>query len=104
MTLDWKPNQQTFETAITMRNGLSAEYSDDRLAGFVSYWQAEPFELTQGQWENKFATYLNALFLRRKSLSQSHSPKTNNHSMMSTFRRRFTCLSQKLRTLQHANR
>ena len=57
MTLDWKPNQQTF-AAITMRNGLSAEYSDDRLAGFVSYWQAEPVELTQGQWENKFATYL----------------------------------------------
>lgn len=57
MTLDWKPNQQTF-SAIAMRNGLPAEYSDDRLAGFVSYWQAEPIELTQGQWENKFATYL----------------------------------------------
>jgi len=57
MTLDWKPNQQTF-SAIAMRNGLPAEYSDDRLAGFVSYWQAEPIELTQGQWENKFAMYL----------------------------------------------
>lgn len=74
MTLDWKPNQQTF-AAITMRNGLSAEYSDDRLAGFVSYWQAEPIELTQGQWENKFATYLKRPVLVPKEPKPKASPK-----------------------------
>jgi len=76
MTLDWKPNQQTF-SAIAMRNGLSAEYSDDRLAGFVSYWQAEPIELTQGQWENKFATYLKRPVLVPKEPKPKSSPK--NH-------------------------
>jgi hypothetical protein len=74
MTLDWKPNQQTF-AAITMRNGLSAEYSDDRLAGFVSYWQAEPVELTQGQWENKFATYLKRPVLAPKEPKPKASPR-----------------------------
>jgi hypothetical protein len=74
MTLDWKPNQQTF-AAITMRNGLSAEYSDDRLAGFVSYWQAEPVELTQGQWENKFATYLKRPVLAPKEPKPKSSPR-----------------------------
>lgn len=74
MTLDWKPNQQTF-AAITMRNGLSAEYSDDRLAGFVSYWQAEPIELTQGQWENKFATYLKRPVLAPKEPKPKASPR-----------------------------
>lgn len=74
MTLDWKPNQQTF-AAITMRNGLSAEYSDDRLAGFVSYWQAEPIELTQGQWENKFATYLKRPVLAPKEPKPKSSPR-----------------------------
>ncbi len=74
MTLDWKPNQQTF-AAITMRNGLSAEYSDDRLAGFVSYWQAEPVELTQGQWENKFATYLKRPVLAPKEPKPKSFPK-----------------------------
>lgn len=74
MTLDWKPNQQTF-AAITMRNGLSAEYSDDRLAGFVSYWQAEPIELTQGQWENKFATYLKRPVLVPKEPKPKASPR-----------------------------
>jgi hypothetical protein len=69
MTLGWKPNQQTF-AAITMRNGLPSEYSDDRLAGFVSYWQAEPVELTQGQWENKFAMYL-----KRPVLVPKEQPK-----------------------------
>lgn len=74
MTLDWKPNQQTF-SAIAMRNGLSAEYSDDRLAGFVSYWQAEPIELTQGQWENKFATYLKRPVLAPKEPKPKSSPR-----------------------------
>lgn len=74
MTLDWKPNQQTF-SAIAMRNGLSAEYSDDRLAGFVSYWQAEPIELTQGQWENKFATYLKRPVLVHKEPKPKSSSK-----------------------------
>ncbi len=74
MTLDWKPNQQTF-AAITMRNGLSAEYSDDRLAGFVSYWQAETVELTQGQWENKFATYLKRPVLAPKEPKPKSSPR-----------------------------
>jgi len=76
MTLDWKPNQQTF-AAITMRNGLPAEYSDDRLAGFVSYWQAEPIELTQGQWENKFATYLKRPVLVPKEPKPKSSPKNS---------------------------
>ena len=74
MNLDWKPNQQTF-SAIAMRNGLSAEYSDDRLAGFVSYWQAEPIELTQGQWENKFATYLKRPVLAPKEPKPKSFPK-----------------------------
>jgi len=74
MTLDWKPNQQTF-AAITMRNGLPSEYSDDRLAGFVSYWQAEPIELTQGQWENKFATYLKRPVLAPKETKPKASPR-----------------------------
>lgn len=74
MTLDWKPNPQTF-SAIAMRNGLSAEYSDDRLAGFVSYWQAEPIELTQGQWENKFATYLKRPVLVPKEPKPKSFPK-----------------------------
>ena len=74
MTLEWKPNKQTF-SAIAMRNGLSAEYSDDRLAGFVSYWQAEPIEFTQGQWENKFATYLKRPVLAPKEVKQKPSPK-----------------------------
>jgi uncharacterized protein YdaU (DUF1376 family) len=76
MTLDWKPNQQTF-AAITMRNGLPAEYSDDRLAGFVSYWQAEPIELTQGQWENKYATYLKRPVLVPKEPKPKSSPKNS---------------------------
>lgn len=74
MTLDWKPNQQTF-SAIAMRNGLPVEYSDDRLAGFVSYWQAEPIELTQGQWENKFATYLKRPVLVPKEPKPKSFPK-----------------------------
>ena len=74
MNLLWKPNPQTF-AAITMRNGLPAEYSDDRLAGFVSYWQAEPIELTQGQWENKFATYLKRPVLVLKEPKPKSFPK-----------------------------
>jgi len=74
MTLDWKPNQQTF-AAITMRNGLPSEYSDDRLAGFVSYWQAEPIELTQGQWENKFVAFLKRPVLVPKEPKPKSFPK-----------------------------
>lgn len=85
MTLDWKPNQQTF-SAIAMRNGLPAEYSDDRLAGFVSYWQAEAIELTQGQWENKFATYLKRPVLvpkesKPKSFAKNQQPQYDEYVM-----------------------